>query len=442
MPTRWKTGLVATGFTTAAGLGGGGGLRSAHAGPWLPQGNGGIYLGLRFGGDGPVRFVFGIEGTAAYVDHANSCDGAMQTYSGAVARLEITEWDKRRLTIGPVLGTTNGLVGYAVDAGVGVGLGRERGPVALLGAEVSGLLLFDARLAYSLRRDWQATVGARLPPFSFAANCATGRPLRRDGARAPVAGATRISGSQARAPILGAPAGPSTATGASSDHADDRLRAAGVWLDRARLEWASVPAFLELADQLRVCGAPSDLVARARGAAADELRHAVASGELAATLGDLALLSLDPPSTTPSRPAATETTGLVRLAVESLVDGCVAEGAAADQAAREATLAATPAIARTQATIAVDEARHADLAWAILDWALAADRASVAPALRAALPNAFPTPTRRDESNRQVSLRSFGILDVASATVLREERHARTHARVCASLGGEARRSG
>jgi hypothetical protein len=75
------------------------------------------------------------------------------------------------------------------------------------------------------------------------------------------------------------------------------------------------------------------------------------------------------PEYTP-RPMLTGSAGLVRLAVESVIDGGVVEGVAAQQAARAAQLAAPGPAQRLQQRIASDEQRHAELGWDIAAWAM------------------------------------------------------------------------
>jgi len=144
-----------------------------------------------------------------------------------------------------------------------------------------------------------------------------------------------------------------------------------------------VPAFCELADQLRTTGAPAPLVEAARAAAEDELRHAVIAAGVTATLGGRAV-SLEPPALD-RRPAAAGAAGLARLAAESWLDGCLGEGAAAACLAAEAEQARSPELGRAQRAIAADEARHAQLAWDVLAWTLSVGEADLRRALKSAV---------------------------------------------------------
>ena len=132
------------------------------------------------------------------------------------------------------------------------------------------------------------------------------------------------------------------------------------WLVRAaHLEAASVPAFAQLERELAAHGAPERLVAGARRARADEVRHAAIMGALARAAG-ARLVPVDV-APTPLRP-------LVEIARENAVEGCVRETAGAVVAARQARAFADPQLQRVFAAIAADERRHANLAWAVDDW--------------------------------------------------------------------------
>ena len=124
-------------------------------------------------------------------------------------------------------------------------------------------------------------------------------------------------------------------------------------------EAASVHAFAALHAELLAFGAPAELLARIQTAAADEVRHAAAVAALASNHGAVC-----------RRPTLTDIPArtLHAIAVENAVEGCVRETWAALLAAHQATYAADPQIRQVMQTIAADEARHAELAWAIDAW--------------------------------------------------------------------------
>ncbi len=128
----------------------------------------------------------------------------------------------------------------------------------------------------------------------------------------------------------------------------------------AHLEGASVFAFEALVRELVAHGAPVQLVARARSAQQDEKRHHSAISGLATHLGALV-------PAVEVEPAGIRT--LVEVAIENAVEGCVRETYGAALAALQGESAGNLSLRRAMRTIAVDEAEHASLAWAVDDWA-------------------------------------------------------------------------
>ncbi|MEO8180460.1 MAG: ferritin-like domain-containing protein [Deltaproteobacteria bacterium] len=128
----------------------------------------------------------------------------------------------------------------------------------------------------------------------------------------------------------------------------------------AGLEAASVPAFLRLARELQRHGAPRSLARRAVAAAWDEVRHARAVGELARAFGgERAPWSLAPGSLRE----------LEAVALENAIEGCVRETYGALVAQYQQQYARDARIAAVYRPIAADEARHAELSWAVARWA-------------------------------------------------------------------------
>jgi hypothetical protein len=128
----------------------------------------------------------------------------------------------------------------------------------------------------------------------------------------------------------------------------------------AHLEAASVPAFTRLAGELAVLRAPAPLVQSARRAARDEARHARAMTALARHHG------VEPPRVRLVAPRRPRTRAAVAL--DNAVEGCVRETFGALLAAWQATHALDARIATAMSRIALDEARHAALAWSIARW--------------------------------------------------------------------------
>jgi hypothetical protein len=143
-------------------------------------------------------------------------------------------------------------------------------------------------------------------------------------------------------------------------------------------EYASVPAFLQLARELEANGAPITLVQRALTAACDELRHtALCVRALEHLLGQA--VELDVPVVA-TRAAAGGQAGLFRLALESWLDGCLGEGLAATLARADEQRECDPVLKRIHRIIARDEQRHAELGWDILQYCLAREH-SIRPSL-------------------------------------------------------------
>jgi len=140
------------------------------------------------------------------------------------------------------------------------------------------------------------------------------------------------------------------------------VEACDLLLATAMLEEASIAAFVRLARELAHHRAPTELVARAREAARDEVRHTHAMSALAVRFG---AHSERIPRT---RAQQRRTPRLVDILIENAVEGCVRETFGALMAHVQAQLASDPVVRRTMTEIAVDESRHAALAWAIDAW--------------------------------------------------------------------------
>jgi hypothetical protein len=210
---------------------------------------------------------------------------------------------------------------------------------------------------------------------------------------------------------------------------------AAYWLLAARTEHASVPAFSQVALQLAALGAPARLLRATHEAALDEIRHAETCFAIARALGATDV-DVGPITALASPGRATVT--LERLAVESLVDGCLAEGIAADVAALGAQLATEPAIRDALGMIARDEENHAELAWTVVAWCLEQrpdlSRALAATHLDASAPDV--------PSGDETTFARYGIVGARDTTRLAVTRcdavRARLDAMVDASLARAA----
>lgn len=128
----------------------------------------------------------------------------------------------------------------------------------------------------------------------------------------------------------------------------------------AELEAAAVHAFDRLARELRAHGAPEALVREAERARADEVRHARTMTSLAKAYGATprAIAEADLP-----------VRSLLEVALENAAEGCVRETFGALTGTIQADRATDPRIRRAMQVIAIDETRHAALAWDVAAWA-------------------------------------------------------------------------
>jgi len=141
--------------------------------------------------------------------------------------------------------------------------------------------------------------------------------------------------------------------------ADQPSVVAAYLADGARLEGAAVLAFQALERELIAHGAPAHLVARARSAQRDEVRHHAAMSNLAARFGaQVPAVEVE----------ALEVRTLIEFAVDNAVEGCVRETFGAAVAAYQGEWAGNRAVLRAMRSIAVDEAEHASLGWDIDAW--------------------------------------------------------------------------
>ena len=202
------------------------------------------------------------------------------------------------------------------------------------------------------------------------------------------------------------------------------------WERDAQLEAASIPAFMQLACELAWHGAPSVLVSRALEAIRDEAFHADACAKLASAHFGRRLTPVLPDAA--PRPILRGRAGLVRLAVESWVDGCLGEGRAARQAAAAAERAGEGIARATQQRIAEAEARHAELAWDVLLWTLVAGGDEVREALRACRTVAI---ARSNDADAPAGRERFARLGATDANSVAEAHARRARARLDRILG-------
>jgi hypothetical protein len=145
----------------------------------------------------------------------------------------------------------------------------------------------------------------------------------------------------------------------ASSEVPARSRVATYLAASARLELASVPAFVRLGRELKEHGAPAKLVRATRRAARDEVRHARVMSQLALDAGGQPTLP---------EVAAVGARDLETVLTENRVEGCIRETYGALIGARQAMHARSPELRQAMTSIATDEIVHAELSWEIARW--------------------------------------------------------------------------
>jgi hypothetical protein len=165
---------------------------------------------------------------------------------------------------------------------------------------------------------------------------------------------------------------------------DMRAALAAAFTRDGLFEHASVASFARVTLELLALGAPPELVAEASRAALDEVCHAQLCFALASRFAG------EPvgPGPLEAAEALELRTDLVAVAVNTFVEGCIGETLSAALALEQAARASDPEVRKALATIASDEARHAELAWKTVAWAVERGGRAVRDALGRALVDA------------------------------------------------------
>lgn len=184
-------------------------------------------------------------------------------------------------------------------------------------------------------------------------------------------------------PVVAAPAERADWHGDIADAAPDSALA-DAWLRDALMEHASIASFARFTLDLLALGAPAELVADAQRAALDEVEHARLCFALAARHGGAEL------GPGPLPVAFAPRASLAEAAVAATLEGCIGETTAALVAARQLAVARDAATRAALARIAGDEARHAELAWRFVAWAVATGGGAVRDAVTRAFAMRMP----------------------------------------------------
>lgn len=355
---------------------------AAAASIWAPSaakaeefsGGGGVYVSFTFGKE--LGVGYGIEGhMMGLLAGTETCSSNRRAGVGGMFQLGGINGSTLRMIVGAQGGTELGDLGTPALIG-------EIGLAAHLAAKSPGVglhsgLMLDTGYSANIfgRAEWfleeySVGVGGRfLGTFGVPGGqtCVIGRPLRDAHGRVDLPSA-RSEDARAEQPRIGC---------STEGRAESTEWLAAEWSNDTQGEAASVPAFLQLAAELMALDAPASLVDAALDAAEDEVRHARTCARLASRWSGRRVTPVLPVAPAWRPPS------LERLAIESWVDGCLGEGAAAERARVGAVSASERGTARALGMIASDEARHAELGWHILDWALAVGGSAVSESVRA-----------------------------------------------------------
>lgn len=157
----------------------------------------------------------------------------------------------------------------------------------------------------------------------------------------------------------------------------ERRELAAHWTSQGLMEHASVAAFARFMLELLALGAPAKLVADTQRALGDEIAHAEACFGLATAYGGQRV----GPSALPTQGALDGRTRL-EIVKTAFAEACVGETLAAVEARFACERARDPEVRRALERIAEDEARHAELGWRFVQWALETSQLEVAAELR------------------------------------------------------------
>ena len=195
---------------------------------------------------------------------------------------------------------------------------------------------------------------------------------------------------------------------------ETRALIATAWAHDASMEHASVASFARFTLELLALGAPADLVVASVDAGRDEIEHAVACFAIASRYAgkNLGPARLDVGGASPAEDLAT-------VVSAAIVEGCIGETLSALLAEARLARAEDAEVRATLRRIANEEARHAELAWRFVGWAITsggeAIRDAATQAFASALANAPQTWDARLGQIAPATLRAHGLLDEATA---------------------------
>ncbi len=177
---------------------------------------------------------------------------------------------------------------------------------------------------------------------------------------------------------------------------EQRAQAAAHWSHSGSMEHASVASFSRFSLDLMAMGAPADLVQGAHLAALDEIKHTQLSFSLASLFNGTTHFTPDKFIIPDAKVEIAR--DLSAMVARTLAEGCIGETLAAvrafygasslenlDHQARQAEEPFASAVLSALSAIAVDEARHAALAWDTVKWAFSQEDGATRSAIISAI---------------------------------------------------------
>ncbi|MCU0697146.1 MAG: hypothetical protein MUC96_11495 [Myxococcaceae bacterium] len=201
---------------------------------------------------------------------------------------------------------------------------------------------------------------------------------------------------------------------------DLRKALARRWSEAALAEHASIASFARFTLQLLAVGAPPSLLADAHRAGLDEIEHARLSFRVASRFAGQAL----GPGPLPIPPSS-GVVSLLEAARAAVLEGCIAETLAANEARHAAERCVDPLLRTVMGAIAEDEGRHAELAWAFAGWALEVGDDAVRTGVAAAAEVAMREAEQTAATGAGPDLSDWGALPEALRLSLAREHLAR-----------------
>lgn len=181
-------------------------------------------------------------------------------------------------------------------------------------------------------------------------------------------------------------------------------QAGEMWLEASLAEHASIASFARFVQELLWHSAPPELVTSALQAAAEEVEHAQTSFAIASRLLGKSLGPGPLPLVSPRN------TSLAELALSTFEEACIEESFGALLAATAAEYCTDDDIRSALLKIAEEEARHAELAWRTVSWALQAQGDSVRDAIDAHIARRHGLRFPNETDDLEVQLLSLGVV--------------------------------